>query len=66
MGSFAVFHNGKQIRVFGFELFSFRDRERAKRLAFELAQKNTDQGYPCSVEEFGSSGRFGTLVFSPK
>lgn len=64
MGSFAVFHNGKQIRVYGFQLFSFRDRERAKRLALELARANAAQGYPCTVEEFGSSGRFGTLVFS--
>lgn len=56
MTCFAVFHGDKQLRVFHYSLGSFRDRERAKNLALELADKNDAQGYPCIVEEFGISG----------
>ena len=56
MTCFAVFHGNKQLRVFHYSLGSFRDRERAKKLALELADKNDAQGYPCTVEEFGISG----------
>ena len=56
MTCFAIFHGNKQLRVFHYSLGSFRDRERAKKLALELADKNDEQGYPCIVEEFGISG----------
>jgi hypothetical protein len=56
MTCFAVFHQSKQLRVFAYQFNSFRDRERAKRLAHEMADQNHAAGYPCEVEEFGLSG----------
>jgi hypothetical protein len=56
MTCFAIFHGSKQLRVFHYDLGSFRDRERAKKLAVDFADVNDAQGYPCTVEEFGISG----------
>lgn len=65
MACFAIFHNARQVRVFSFELGSYRDRERAKRLALEFAQKSTAAGYPSTVEEFGLSG-VGVVAWRPE
>ena len=65
MSCFAIFHNAKQLRVFSYEINSFRDRERAKRLAHEFADKSHAAGYPCEVEEFGMSG-VGCTVYRTK
>lgn len=65
MFCFAVFHQAKQVRVFSYVPGSFRDRERAKQLAIDMAQASTQAGYPSSVEEFGLSG-VGCVAWQPE
>ena len=64
MACFAVFHESKQIKVYAYSLGSFKDRERAKRLAVEFSEKALTHGYRYTVEEFGLSG-VGTVAWTP-
>ena len=54
MSCYSVFDQktNKQIRVFAYEITSQSDRQRAKRLAFDMAQGMHKGGYPCTVEQF--------------
>jgi len=53
MTCYAVFDakTNKQIRVFHYSL-GLDDVSRARKLAFEFANKNHANGYPCTVELF--------------
>ncbi len=62
MTCFAVFQGETQLRVYSFENRSFKDRKRAKTLAFNLAHALHADGRSASVQEFTSTGRIGELV----
>lgn len=61
MNCFVVFEGARQIKVFGYERGSFRDRARARALAVNMAEAHHHDGRPCTVEEFLASG-VGTTV----
>ena len=63
MTCFAVFKNDQQMRVFSFDR-SYKDRERAKNLAFALAHALFTDGKPVRVEEFTSTGRIGEITLN--
>lgn len=62
MSCFAVFKDAQQMRVFSFDFGSFKDRERAKQKAFDLAHALFDNGKPVIVNEYTGSGRIGSPV----
>ena len=62
MSCFAVFKEAQQMRVFSYDFGSFKDRDRAKNLAFSLAHALFKSGKPVTVEEFTGSGRIGSPV----
>lgn len=67
MTCFAVFQGETQLRVYSFENYSFKDRERAKNLAFNLAHALLADGKSSVVQEFTSTGRVGkTILELPK
>jgi hypothetical protein len=66
MSCYSVFDQktNKQIRVFAYEITSQSDRQRAKRLAFEMAQGMHEGGHPCNVEQFHMSDIIGKQVLN--
>jgi len=64
MTCFAVFQGETQLRVYSFENRSFKDRERAKTLAFNLAHALFADGKPANVQEFTSTGRIGETILN--
>ena len=56
MNCFVVFEGSKQKKVFSYERGSFRDRERARALAVNMAEAHHHDGRPCTVEEITASG----------
>ena len=52
MNCYSVFLNNKQIRVFHYSILERGDWKRAENLALDFADKNTQAGYPCTVEQF--------------
>ena len=56
MNCFVVFEGSKQKKVFNYDRGSFKDRERAKALAINMAEAHHHDGRPCTVEEILASG----------
>ena len=54
----------KQIRVFAYEITNPSDRQRAERLAFDMAHGMHNGGYPCTVEQFHMSSIVGKQVLN--
>ena len=61
MNCFVIFEGARQIKVYGYDRGSFRDRERARALAIKMAEAHHHDGRPCTVEEFLASG-VGTTI----
>ena len=66
MSCYSVFDQktNKQIRVFAYEITSQSDRQRAERLAFDMAHGMHNGGYPCTVEQFHMSDIVGKQVLN--
>ena len=62
---FAVFHAGKQIRVYHVG-FSMTEEKRQFDNAKRLADNNAASGYDCQVQAFNSSAIYGRVVYSTK
>jgi hypothetical protein len=66
MSCYSVFDQktNKQIRVFHYEITNPVDRQRAKRLAFDMAHGMHKGGYPCTVEQFHILDTVGKQVLN--
>lgn len=66
MSCYSVFDQktNKQIRVFAYEITNPSDRQRAERLAFDMAHGMHNGGYPCTVEQFHISDIVGKQVLN--
>lgn len=56
MGCYAIFFNGKQIRVFSYRLLDDKDKERALSLTIDFSNSAKKNGYIYNIEDFGLSG----------
>jgi hypothetical protein len=66
MSCYSVFDQktNKQIRVFAYDITNPSDRQRAERLAFDMAHGMHNGGYPCTVELFHMSDIVGKQVLN--